>query len=164
MKFRRQRQDLSLAISVPTVADAIDLVERRKDEVMRSFTLGVRSGAEGRVRARVAIASRYHARPQFRGQLMAYGQATALRGVIFESRAEVLIPRIYAAVAAIMTGFAVAIVKSGDPIDPGILICSGSAVVLALFAYTLGRLRLTLFARDVAELEKSIEYLVRPKE
>ncbi len=67
MKFRRQRQNLSLAVGAPSVADAVHMVEGHKDEVMQSFTLSVRSSADGRLRARVAIASRFHARPQLRG-------------------------------------------------------------------------------------------------
>ncbi len=56
-------------------------------------------------------------------------------------------PRIYGVAAVFMTAIGISIARSGNTTGPGLVVCRVAAVVLAFFAYVLGRVRLTCFTR-----------------
>ena len=151
-----------MRLTARTVADALTTIHERRDDVMRSSQLSVRTHADGRVRAKVIVISRYHVRPRLKGRLMAGEQGATLRGVIRESYVELFVPRMYAGLAVFLAAVGGLVVRSGNLRGPGLFVCFGGAVVLGALGYGLGRLRVSSFARDVTELEQAVEYLARP--
>jgi hypothetical protein len=161
MKGERHRKDITIRLRTRDVPDALKVVRARKDEARRSSRLRVRVRDDGRLRARVAIGGRYHVRPHLKGRLVVAGRDTSLRGVIYESYAESLMPGLYLGIALFMALITLAILTAGDFRSPGLIICPVAAVLLGLLGHRLGRLRPTSFALDAKELQQAVKRLVQ---
>jgi hypothetical protein len=86
----------------------------------------------------------------------------ALRGVIFESYAELITPWICGGFATLTAAATVAILAT-DISDPRFFVYFFLTVVFSLAAFFLGFVRSSRFRTDAIALEKAVESLFRPR-
>jgi len=146
--IRRQRQQVSLALSSPSVEDAIAAVQARRGQACREG-LRLKTADNGMLTARIP-GGRYSSPPRLQGFLRAGAGGVEFDGVISEAHASVGLPRGFVGMAAIFAVVTV-LLAFGNP-SPGSYVCGAGAVLFGLIGYVLGRLRRSSFRYDCKQL------------
>lgn len=147
--IRRQRQQVSLKLSSPSVEDVVSTMRSRRGQA-RQHGLRLKVKDDGRFAAQTP-SGRYHTPPRLKGRFAADHGVVVFEGIIRESWASVDIPRLYIGMAAILAFVTVLLVVVGNP-SPGSYICGVATVLFGLIGYALARLRRSSFSSDCREL------------
>lgn len=147
--IRRQRQQVSLRLSAPSVEDAVATMRARRDQA-RQHRLRLKAKDDGRLIARIP-GGRYDSPPSLKGRFEPSDGVVVFEGVISESHASVGIPRGFTGMAVLLAVVTILLAVAGQP-SPGSYICGVIAVLFGLIGYGIGRLRRSSFGYDCKEL------------
>jgi hypothetical protein len=153
----RQRQQVSLRLSSPSVEDAVTTVRARRDQASQQM-LRLRVKADGRFMARIP-GGRYSSPPCLKGSFQTGDDGVVFEGVIAESHAAVDIPRAFAGMGILLALATVLVAVTGEP-SPGSYICGIAAVLFGLIGYGLAHLRGRSFAIDCKQLMRELTPLM----
>lgn len=145
----RQRQQVSLAVSSASVADAVAAMRTRRRQAGQR-RLRLKAHDDGRLIARIP-GGRYSSPPCLRGRFEPRDGHVVFDGVISESHASVGVSRGFIGMGVVLAVVAILLAVAGQP-SPGSYICGVSAVLFALIGYGLGRLRASSFRYDCKDL------------
>lgn len=155
--IKRQRQQVSLRLSSPSVEDVVMTMRARRDQA-REHMLRLKVRDDGRLIARIP-GGRYSSPPRLEGRFEPGDGGTVFEGVISEAHASVGIPRGFTGMAVLLALGAILVAVGGQP-SPGSYICGVSAVLFGLIGYGLGRLRKSSFRYDCKELMRKLTPLM----
>jgi len=147
--IRRQRQQVSLRLSAPSVEDAVVTMRARRNQA-RQHGLRVKVKDDGRFMARIP-GGRYYSPPCLKGRFEPGDGGAVVQGVISESPASVSIPRGFNTMAVLLALAAVLAAAAGHA-SPGSYICGVTAVLFGLIGYGIGRFRRATFGYDCKQL------------
>lgn len=156
--IKRQRQQVSLRLSSPSVEDAVVTLRTRREQA-RQHMLRLKVRDDGELMARIP-GGRYSTPPRLEGHFgPGDGGGIVFEGVISESHASVGIPRGFIGMAVFLALGAILVAVGGQP-SPGSYICGVSAVLFGLIGYGTGRLRKSSFSYDCKELMRKLTPLM----
>lgn len=155
--IRRQRQQVGLKLSAPSVQDAVATMRTRREQA-REHNLRLKVSDDGGLMARIP-GGRYSSPPRLEGRFEPGDGGIVFEGVISESHASVGIPRGFIGMAVFLALGAILVAVGGQP-SPGSYICGVSAVLFALIGYAMGRLRGSTFSYDCRELMRRLTPLM----
>ncbi len=162
-RMGRQQRDVAMDLGPSSGAGGLAALAARADSLRREWAshhLALRVGADGAVRARTVLPSRYHAYPHLRGRLTTDGGVLTLTATIVESFAEVVVPWMYAVVATFCAVMTVVPIVNGDP-TPGAYVLGPAAIAFGGFAWSFVRLRSRVFAVDAQRITEQVRSTLR---
>lgn len=155
--IKRQRQQVSLRLSAPSVEDAVATMRARRQQA-REHMLRLKVRDDGELVARIP-GGRYSSPPRLDGRFEPGDGGIVFEGVISESHASVGIPRGFIGMAVFLALGAILVAVGGQP-SPGSYVCGVSAILFALIGYGMGRLRGSSFSYDCKELMGKLTPLI----
>jgi hypothetical protein len=150
----RQRKPVQVGLSSVSAGDAIADMRQRQSWAGPHLGMRLKVYDDGRVHARMP-GGRYHNPPFLRARFESDGGPVTLKGVIREAFGEVIVPRIFMALAVFMLAVAIILVIVGNPV-PGSIICFIGGFLFTLTGYALGRLRRNSFRIDCNRLMEKV--------
>jgi hypothetical protein len=145
----RQREQVSLRLSAPSVEEAVATMQTRRDQA-RQQRLSLKAREDGTFTARVP-GGRYSSPPRLRGRFELGDGGVVFNGVISEAHGSVFIPRMFTGMGAFFILVAILLAVVGNP-SPGSYICGVGGVLFGLIGYGLGKLRRSSYRYDCKSL------------
>lgn len=136
-------------LSAPSVAEAVATMRVRRGQA-REQRLRLKARDDGRLTARI-LSGGNSSPPCLKGRIEPGDGGVLLEGVIYESHANVTLPRMFTGIFVVFAAVAILLAVTGQP-SPGSYICGVSAVAFGLIGYWLGRLRTGTFTYQCKDL------------
>ena len=160
LKLSLYKQDFNFQLKARNKAEVVEHIKQYDKQVLESHQIKVGLKEDGSLRMKCLPRGRYTP-PYLKGRIAEEDGKVTLQGIIKESYVEGFTFWIFLFVTLFMTAFTV-IILLNDPIWQAVLICGVGAVVFAMIAFLLGRLRNTNFLLDGALIVDGLGLLFQP--
>jgi hypothetical protein len=160
MSLRRQVRPIGLLIPNADLGETVQLLEARRADARQ--TRGLLLKVRGDTLSAAMRGGRYSQPPRARLHLSGTPRGVELSGVVRESFLDSIWIGLYAGAALFLAAVAVALIATGNVLNPGTFITVTGAAVLGALALVFRRQRRSLFGGEVTTVVEQLRAILPP--